>query len=111
MRPDDAHTWIRTHRTEREPWQRSDESLANQDGLVGLSVDGAAAVVRVVDGRVGVIQLAGDREPLRRLLSGASSLGTALSVLNLPVGHEAAGALRSLGGRVEVRQHEMVLRL
>ena len=37
--------------------------------------------------------------------------GTALTVLNLPVGHEAAWALRSLGGRVEVRQHEMVLRL
>ena len=106
-----AHAWIRTHRTAREPWQRADGSLANQDGTIGLRVEGAAAVIAVVAGRVAVLQLAGEREPVRELLTGARSLGTALTVLNLPVGHEAAWALRALGGRVEVRQQEMVLRL
>jgi len=109
--PHDAHRWIRTHRTEREPWQRSDESLAHQDGLVGLSVDGAAAVVRVVDGRVSVLQLAGDSSPVRQLLAGARSLGDSLSVLNLPVGHAARPALAELGGTVIVRQQEMSLTL
>ena len=108
---DEAHAWIRAHRTEREPWQRADASLANQDGTRGLRVEGAAAVVAVTAGRVSVLQLAGRREPLRELLDGARSLGTALTVLNLPADHEAAWALTSLGGRVEVRQHEMVLTL
>jgi ribosomal protein S18 acetylase RimI-like enzyme len=108
---EEAHAWIRAHRTEREPWQRADDSLANQTGTRGLQVEGAAAVVAVVAERVSVLQLAGRREPLRELLAGARSLGTALTVLNLPVGDEATWALRSLGGRVEVRQHEMVLAL
>ena len=74
-------------------------------------VDGAAAVVRVVGGRVSVVQLAGDEEPLRELLEGARSLGDAVSILNLPAGHPAAAALTALGGTADVRQHEMVLRL
>ena len=109
--PDEAHAWIRAHRTEPEPWQRADATLANQDGTRGLRVDGAAAVVAVVGGGSWVLQLHGDREPLRALLAGARSLGTALTVLNLPAGHAAAWALRALGGRVDVRQHEMVLGL
>jgi hypothetical protein len=32
-------------------------------------------------------------------------------VLNLPVDHPAASALADLGGRTDVRQHEMVLTL
>ena len=107
----DAHAWIREHRTEREPWQRADASLAKLDDLRGLRIDGAAAVVRVAGGRVSVVQVAGDREPLRRLLAGASSLGETLSFLNLPVDHPAAAALSDLGGRADVRQHEMVLTL
>ena len=30
--PEEAHAWIREHRTAREPWQRADASLAHQDG-------------------------------------------------------------------------------
>ena len=76
----------------------------------GLLVEGAAAVVRVVGGRVSVVQIAGDEEPARTLLEGARSLGDVLSVLNVPAGHPAGKALAALGGTADVRQHEMVLR-
>ena len=109
--PEDAHAWIREHRTEREPWQRADASVAQQGDVRGLAVDGAAALVRVVGGRVSVLQLAGASDPLRELLAGARSLGDPLSMLNLPDGHAAATALDALGGRVDVRQHELVLEL
>lgn len=107
----EAHAWIRARRAEREPWQRDDASLAKVAEPRGLRVDGAAAVVRVARGRVSVVQVAGEREPLRRLLAGAGALGKTVSVLNLPAGDPAAAALADLGGRVDVRQHEMVLRL
>jgi ribosomal protein S18 acetylase RimI-like enzyme len=107
----EAHAWIREHRTEREPWQRADASVAHQGDVRGLAVDGAAALVRVVGGRVSVLQLAGASDALRELLVGARSLGDPLSVLNLPDGHAAATALAALGGRVDVCQHELVLAL
>ena len=108
---EEAHAWIRARRTEREPWQRDDASLAKVAEPRGLRVDGAAAVARVTAGRVAVVQLAGEREPLRRLLAGARALGETVTVLNLPAGDPAGAALAELGGRVDVRQHEMVLRL
>ena len=107
----EAHAWIREHRVEREPWQRDDVSLEKIAEPRGLLVDGAAAVVRVVGGRVSIVQLAGGEDPLRALLEGARSLGDAVSLLNLPAGHPAAAALAALGGTADVRQHEMVLRL
>jgi ribosomal protein S18 acetylase RimI-like enzyme len=107
----EAHAWIREHRIERDPWQRDDASLAKVAQARGLRVDGAAAVVRVVGGRVSIVQLAGDEEPLRALLEAARSLGEVVSVLNLPSGSPAATALAALGGTADVRQHEMVLRL
>lgn len=107
----EAHAWIREHRVERDPWQRDDASLAKVAEARGLQVDGAAAVVRVVGGRVSIVQLAGNEEPLRALLEGARSLGEVVSVLNLPSGSPAATALAGLGGTADVRQHEMVLRL
>ena len=107
----EAQAWIREHRAEREPWQRGDASLEKVADAVGLVVDGAAAIVRVAGGRVGVLQLAGEPGPLTVLLSAARTLGDPLGVLNLPVGHPAAAALESLGGRVDLRQHEMVLAL
>ena len=81
-------------------------------GRTNAGPDGAAAVVRVSGERVGVVQLAGTTAAaLRELLSGARSLGETLGVLNLPAGHLAGEALAELGGRVDVRQHEMVLPL
>jgi GNAT superfamily N-acetyltransferase len=107
----EAHAWIREHRTTREPWQRDDPVLAKTDGAQGLLVDGAAAVVRVAGTRVQVVQLAGEEAALEALLAGARSLGQTLGILNLPAGHPASAALARLGGRVDVRQHEMVVRL
>ena len=107
----EAHAWIRANRTEREPWQRADESLEKIDDARGLLVDGAAAVVRVAGTRVSVLQIEGSGEPLGQLLAGARSLGETLSVLNLPVGHPAGAVLADLGGRADVRQHEMLLAL
>jgi len=106
----DAHAWIREHRDEREPWQRADASFEIDRGTLGLMVEDAAAVVRVSGDRVGVVQIAGrTAAALRELLSGARSLGETLGVLNLPADHLAGEALLELGGRVDVRQHEMVL--
>jgi ribosomal protein S18 acetylase RimI-like enzyme len=106
-----AHAWIREHRIEREPWQRDDVSLRRIPEPRGLMVDGAAAVVRVVGGRVSIAQIAGDEEPARFLLDGARSLGETVSVLNLPAGQPAGAAFAALGGTADLRQHEMVLRL
>lgn len=104
----EAHAWIRSHRTEREPWQRADASLAKITDARGHLVEGAAAVVRVFGTRVSILQIEGAAEPLRELLTGARSFGETVSILNLPEGHPARPVLKELGGRVDVRQHEMV---
>ena len=106
-----AHAWIKEHRTVREPWQRADASLEKVAEPLGLLVEGAAAVVRVTGGRVSLLQVAGEGAALRELLAGARSLGETLSVLNLPEDHPAGVALGELGGKVDLRQHEMVLQL
>ncbi len=107
----EAHAWIRSHRQEREPWQRADASFEIDD-MRGLLVEGAAAVVRVSEDRLSIVQLAGSTPAaLRVLLSGARSLAGTMGVLNLPAGHQAADVLLELGGRVDVRQHEMMLTL
>src|SRR5262245_20201108 len=51
----EARAWIREHRTEREPWQRDDASLAKVADAQGLRVDGAAAVIRVAGTRVQLV--------------------------------------------------------
>jgi GNAT superfamily N-acetyltransferase len=107
----DAHAWIRAHRTHVEPWQRDDASLAHLDELRGLMLENAAAVVRVSQGRVSVLQLAGREDALRDLLSGARALGRSLGIVNLPAGHPASAVLAELGGRLDARQHELELRV
>ena len=107
----EAQGWIREHRTGREPWQRSDATLAKLADLRGVTVEGAAAVVRVSGGRVSVLQIAGTEEPLRELLGGVRSLADVVGVVNLPAGDPTAAALSMLGGTVAVRQHEMLLEL
>ena len=74
-------------------------------------VEGAAALVRLSAGRVGVLQLGGRADALRELLAGARSLGESLGVVNLPAGHPASAVLAKLGGRVDARQHEMAVSL
>ena len=102
----EAHARIRELRSEREPWQRADETIANYGDARGLATDDAAALFRA-GAAVQLLQLAGEAEPFLRRLRG---LGT-VSVLNLPEDDPAAPALRSLGATVVVRQHEMLLEL
>lgn len=112
----EANAWIREHRREREPWQRSDATLARLQELEpepeAIAVYGGAAVVRVAGGRVSVVQIAATGESVyRELFERAAKLGTPVSLMNLPAGDPAGAALSSLGGRVDIRQHEMVLEL
>ncbi len=113
---DDALAAIRTRRTWREPWQRSDATVENYRALdpppVGLAADDGAAVVRASGGRASLLQLAADSEQgIETLLTGARSLGESLSWLNLPAGDPASRVLDGLGGRIDHRQLELVLRL
>ena len=105
----EAHAWLRSHREEPEPWQRDDASIERLGETRGLMVEGAAALVRLSAGRVGVLQLGGRADALRELLAGARSLAESLSVVNLPAGHPASAVLAELGGRVDARQHEMAV--
>lgn len=111
----EAHDRIRARRDGREPWQRSDETLARLAGLepapAGVLVEGGAAAVRVNQGRVNVVQLAAESHDACLALLGALRGVGAVSILNLPAGDPAAAAFEELGGTVAVRQHEMVLEL
>ncbi len=102
----EAHARIRELRSEREPWQRADETVEHYADARGLETEDGIALFRG-DGAVQLLQLAGESEPLLRSLRGIGSV----SVLNLPAESPAASALRSLGGTVVVRQHEMLLEL
>jgi GNAT superfamily N-acetyltransferase len=106
---EDAHARVRELRRDREPWQRDDGTVANLDDLTGLAADGGAAVVRVSNGRVSVLQLAGDAAALRTLFTSARALGDPVVMLNLPDGHPAGVVLEELGGRRDITQHEMAL--
>jgi ribosomal protein S18 acetylase RimI-like enzyme len=105
-----AHAWLRARREDPEPWQRDDASVAHLEEVRGLMVDDAAALVRIAGGRVGVLQLAGQPDALRELLTGARALGESLVVVNLPAGHPASAILEALGGSLDGRQHELELR-
>jgi len=81
-------------------------TVENYGDARGLETADGAAVFRA-GAAVQLLQLAGEAEPL---LSAFRRLGT-VSVLNLPTDDPAASALRSLGAKVVVRQHEMLLEL
>jgi GNAT superfamily N-acetyltransferase len=110
----EANAWIRQHRREREPWQRSDATLARLQELEpepqAIVVYGGAAVVRVTGERVSVVQIAATSESVyRELFERAAKLATPVTLLNLPAGDPAGAVLARLGGRVDIRQREMML--
>ena len=91
------------------PWQRADASLP--DGCERIEVDGAAALIRVNGPRVGVAQLeARDEDAAAALLTAARGRGESLHFMNVPEGDPASGALRRLGGSLDLRQFEYELR-
>ncbi len=102
-----AHARIRELSSEREPWQRADETVAHYDNVRGLATDAGAALHRQPGEHVQLLQIGGEAEPLLRALR---MLGP-VSVLNLPADDPAAPVLRELGAAVAVRQHEMLLEL
>ena len=107
----DAHAVTKAHRVVREPWQRDDGTVERLDRLRGLATGDGAAVVRVADGRVSLLQAAGGADELRELVGAATSLGDSFLALNVPPDHPVSPVLHELGGRVDVTQHEMTLAL
>jgi ribosomal protein S18 acetylase RimI-like enzyme len=103
----EAHDRIRELRTEREPWQRADGTVAHYHDAQGLTTQAGAAVYRQSGEHVQLLQLAGEAEPLLRALR----VRGPVSLLNLPVDDPATPVLRRLGATVVVRQHEMLLEL
>jgi ribosomal protein S18 acetylase RimI-like enzyme len=90
------------------PWQRADESLPAEYERV--EVEGGAALIRVNGASVSVLQLdAEDEGAARELLAFARSRGESLHYVNVPEGDPASAALRSLGGKLDLRQVEMAL--
>jgi GNAT superfamily N-acetyltransferase len=83
------------------PWQREDASLPPD--YERYEVDGGAMLVRGST----IFQLdARDEETAAALLS----RGMKLQYVNVPEGDPACGAMRELGGTLDLRQFEMVLR-
>jgi ribosomal protein S18 acetylase RimI-like enzyme len=106
-----AQERIRRERTEREPWQRADESVANLDEVHGRESDGGAVVLRTKGGRTSLLQaVAPDQAAARALLE---ALGDAMPLqwLNGPEGHPFNAAIAALGGTLVHRQHELLLRV
>jgi GNAT superfamily N-acetyltransferase len=118
--PDAAHEWIVANRRSREPWQRADETLANLrargTALRGLVVErdaavSAAVVFREDPDKVAVLQIAATNEASAAdALLAAAGGQRDLRLANIPVDDVASSALRSLGARALVTQHEMLLR-
>jgi hypothetical protein len=114
-----VRAWIAANRGSREPWQRSDESLARigtvamMNGLF-IEHDGevtAAIVFRQDPETVTAVQIAAldDRSAADALLAAAGG-ERALRVGNVPVDEPTSRALHDLGARRVARQHEMLLR-
>jgi GNAT superfamily N-acetyltransferase len=109
---EEAHAFVRRHRTAEEPWQRSDGTLTHLDGLEAIAVDGGSAVYRVAGSRVLLLQAAAiDERAAAALVAALRARGESLVVVNLPDDDLCAAALAGHGGRVDVRQHEMALEL
>ena len=93
---------------EHEPWQRADESVAHQRDVRALGTAGGAAIFRVVNENVSLLQIGGtDLEDILRSLRAYGPV----TALNLPSGGAAAEAFEALGGSMAVRQREMLLDL
>jgi len=120
---EDAHRFIREHRTAPEPWQRADGTLAALladgaafEGLLAKRGDLAVgAMVTRVAGRASVVQLAtlpGEAAPATRALLASLRRDDApqgVRWVNLPATDPAAEVLRALGITCDARQHEMEL--
>jgi ribosomal protein S18 acetylase RimI-like enzyme len=109
--PEKAQARIRRERTEREPWQRADETVAKFEDVEGLESDRGAILFRRTGERISLLQgVAADDDAARELLEGLPN-ATGLQWLNGPAGDPFNSAIESLGGTCAHRQHEMLLTL
>jgi ribosomal protein S18 acetylase RimI-like enzyme len=107
-----AQERIRRERREREPWQRTDESVANFENVEALESDAGAVLFRRTGERISLLQaVATDEAAARELLLALPAEATSLQWLNGPSGDPFNAAIESLGGALAWRQHEMLLRL
>ena len=112
----EAHAAVRRLRRWREPWQRTDATVARLERvgppLRGIEVPGGAAVVRVADGAATLVQLAAEGdEAYDALVATARGLAEHVLLLNLPEDAPARPALARVAGEPAIRQHEMLLEL
>jgi ribosomal protein S18 acetylase RimI-like enzyme len=108
---EEARSRIRELRAAAEPWQRDDDTLRHYEDLRGVCTETGAAVFRVTgEGRVVVMQFAGDEAAARTVLESLRAAGP-VSLFNVPEDDSTLGVLASLGGRIALRQREMLLRL
>ena len=107
-----AQARIRAERTQREPWQREDASVANYEGVEALESDRGAILFRRTGERVSLLQgVAADEGASRELLLALPEQAASLHWLNSPAGDPFNAAIRALGGTQQWRQHEMLLAL
>jgi len=95
-------------RTEAEPWQRDDVTVANLPDAAALGTDRAAAIFRMEGGRVNLLQAGGD--DLRELLARLRVRGPILA-LNYPPGDPVTAALHDSGAAEVLRQLAMAIDL
>jgi GNAT superfamily N-acetyltransferase len=110
----EAHERVKALRREPEPWQRADEVIEHVfvDTRRGYVAGEAAAVVRVTEQGTIVEQIAaGDVPSARELLTGALEAARPVRLTNVAEDDPVAEAFRELGGSLDIRQHEMRLRL
>jgi ribosomal protein S18 acetylase RimI-like enzyme len=108
---EEAHARIRELRTAREPWQRDDDTLRHYDDLRGLCTETGAALFRTgADGRVTVMQFAGDEPAAGSVLGSLRGLAP-VNLFNVPAGDPLLGAASDLDGHTVLRQREMTLSL
>ena len=107
-------TAVAATRSETEPWQRADETVANLASRgstpQAIIVDGAAAVFGQDGDRVNLLQAGGDAAGLGALVAALRSRGS-VSALNFRAVEPVATALREAGAKVRLSQYEMVLPL
>ena len=107
-----ARARIHSARTWREPWQRADESVANQEGVEALECDGGAILFRRTGARVSLLQgVAADTDAARALLQSLPGEAKTLHWLNGPKGDPFNAAIEALGGTRSWTQHELLLEL
>jgi GNAT superfamily N-acetyltransferase len=118
---DEARDWIEANRRADEPWQRADETVEHMRGrgaaLEALTVEqdgriAGALIYQDGPGPPAALQLAAeDRRAAAHLLAALGARGDGFRFLNVPAGDPAAEALELLRARLQVRQHEMRIRI